>query len=215
MLTPNELKEKQRALREGFPDNMGLRLHRSISWLMRAEKEQNDPDVAFILLWVAFNASYAEDDYGQVKERTMFDVYFEKILDLDDEVIADAIWSKFSGSIRILLNNKYVFQPYWNHLNGISSNENRARSFEAAKHVINKALKRNDTKMILSILFDRLYVLRNQLVHGGATWNSSVNRNQVRDGCAILSFLLPCFLDIMMKHPNESWGMPYYPVVSD
>lgn len=29
--------------------------------------------------------------------------------------------------------------------------------------------------MILSILFDRLYVLRNQLVHGGATWNSDVN----------------------------------------
>jgi len=216
MLTPDELKEKQRSLREGFPENLGLRVHRAISWLMRAEKEQDDPDVAFILLWVAFNASYAEDEYGLAREKALFDAFFEKVLDLDDdEVIADAIWSKFSGPIRILLNNKYVFQPYWNHLNGIPGNENWARSFEASKHVTNKALKASDTKTILSILFDRLYVLRNQLVHGGATWNSQVNRDQVRDGSAILSFLLPCFIDIMMQHPNEPWGLPYYPVVSE
>ncbi|WP_425067816.1 hypothetical protein [Reyranella sp.] len=38
-------------------------------------------------------------------------------------------------------------------------------------------------------ILDRLYVLRNQLLHGGATWNSSVNRSQVRDGAAVLSRL--------------------------
>ena len=44
---------------------------------------------------------------------------------------------------------------------------------------------------VLSIVFDRLYVLRNQLVHGGATWNSQVNRQQLRDGVAILGTLVP------------------------
>lgn len=33
-------------------------------------------------------------------------------------------------------------------------------------------------------LLRRLYVLRNQLVHGSATWNSSANRAKVRDGTA-------------------------------
>ena len=216
MLTPDELKEKQRSLRAGFPEHLGLRVHRAISWLMRAEKEQDDPDVAFILLWVAFNASYAEDDHALAREKALFEEYFEKILALDGgSIIADTIWSRFSGPIRILLNNKYVFQPYWNHLNGIPGYTDWARSFEAAKHVANQALMASDTKTILSILFDRLYVLRNQLVHGGATWNSQVNRNQVRDGGAILSFLLPCFIDIMMEHPNEPWGPSYYPVVSE
>jgi hypothetical protein len=28
---------------------------------------------------------------------------------------------------------------------------------------------------ILSMLFDRLYVLRDQMTHGGATWNSATN----------------------------------------
>ena len=75
------------------------------------------------------------------------------------------------------------------------------------------ALAQHDTPKLLSILFDRLYVLRNQLVHGGATWNSEVNREQVRDCAAILGCVLPVFIDLMMDHPEEDWPMPHYPVV--
>jgi len=74
-------------------------------------------------------------------------------------------------------------------------------------------LQARNTAEILSLVFDRLYVLRNQLVHGGATWNSRVNRDQVRDGAAILAFLMPVFVDVMMDHPDEDWGRPFYPVV--
>jgi hypothetical protein len=56
-------------------------------------------------------------------------------------------------------------------------------------------------------------VLRNQLIHGGATWNSSVNRDQVRDGAAVMGCLLPVFIDIMMDHPDRGWDMPHYPVI--
>jgi hypothetical protein len=66
---------------------------------------------------------------------------------------------------------------------------------------------------VLSTIFDRLYVLRNQLVHGGATWNGSVNRDQVRDGAALLKWLLPTFIDIMMDNATRDWGKPFYPVV--
>ena len=52
-----------------------------------------------------------------------------------------------------------------------------------------------------------------QLVHGGATWNSQVNRKQVRDGAELLLSLLPVFVDTMMSNPSEDWGAPYYPVV--
>ena len=58
-----------------------------------------------------------------------------------------------------------------------------------------------------------LYVLRNQLVHGGSTWNSGVNRAQVRDGAEILAFLVPVFVDLMMDNSQEDWGRPFYPVV--
>ena len=50
-------------------------------------------------------------------------------------------------------------------------------------------------------------------MHGGATWNSSVNRDQVRDGARILGFLVPIFVDLMMDNADVDWGLPYYPVV--
>lgn len=62
------------------------------------------------------------------------------------------------------------------------------------------------------IVFDRLYVLRNQLIHGGATWNSQINRAQVADGIAILGTLVPLVLAIMMEHPQD-YGDVLYPVV--
>jgi len=42
---------------------------------------------------------------------------------------------------------------------------------------------------------------------------SVVNRAQVRDGTAILAFLMPVFVDLMMDHPQEDWGHPFYPVI--
>ena len=57
----NHLKEKQRTLRDGFQDSLGLRVHRAISWLQRAAKEQDDPDASFVFLWIAFNSAYSQD----------------------------------------------------------------------------------------------------------------------------------------------------------
>ena len=70
-----------------------------------------------------------------------------------------------------------------------------------------------DTRTILSELFDRLYVLRNQIMHGGATWKGSVNRPQVRDGARIMAFLVPRFASLMMSNPRIDWGPPRFPVV--
>ena len=69
------------------------------------------------------------------------------------------------------------------------------------------------TDAVLSIVFDRLYVLRNQLVHGGATWNSGVNREQVRDGARILMALIPAIIERMLDHPELDLGEIAYPVV--
>ena len=63
---------------------------------------------------------------------------------------------------------------------------------------------------ILEELFDRLYVLRNQLIHGGATWQGSVNRSQVQDGAAIMAFLVPHFINLMLDNPAAAWGIPPY-----
>ena len=219
-LTHSGLKEKQRRIRDGFPENLGLRVQRAISWIGRAEQADDD-DGRFIFLWIAFNSAYAnERDFhaGRPEEWESFNSYFRKVVTLDaDQRIHNAIWDNFSGPVRLLMNNEFVFKPFWKHQNGIAGCEDWEAQFQRKLSYFNRiAMKKtdNDTQEALALVFERLYVLRNQLVHGGATWNSKVNRSQVRDGAAILAFLVPVFVDVMMNHPAEVWGQPFYPVVS-
>jgi hypothetical protein len=184
--------------------------------LKRAENEVDDYDGAFIFYWIVFNAAYAKEKMVETAtgERSAFDEYFEKMIALDTKhAIYNAIWERFSDSIRLLLDNEYVFRPFWSHHNQQPGYDDWKDSFERSKKKIRIALGGKDTKVILTTLFDRLYVLRNQLVHGGATWNSKVNRSQVQDGTRIMAFLVPLFIDLMMDNPEFSWGAPYYPVV--
>ena len=209
------LKEKQRAVRGSFPEGLGLRVHRAISWLGRAEAETNDPDIRFILLWIGFNAAYAaEIERDSESERGLFQAFFETVVRLDsDDRVYRTVWQRFPQEIRLLLANRHVFSAFWKHRNGEPGYEDWAERMSTSQRAINGAISRKDTVKILSVLFDRLYVLRNQLIHGGATWNGSVNRSQVKDGAALLGVLLPVFIDILMDNTSHDWGRPYYPVV--
>src|SRR3546814_19917280 len=75
-LTHAALKAKQRAIRAGFPETMGLRVHRAISWIGRAEACGEDDEARFVFLWIPFNAAYAdatEFQVGQPAERAAFE----------------------------------------------------------------------------------------------------------------------------------------------
>jgi hypothetical protein len=136
------------------------------------------------------------------------------LCDLDaDKDIYNLVWKQFAQGIRQLLDNKYVFQPFWDFHNGEAGSDKWEDRFNLRKARANKALSRSDTAEILSIMFTSLYTLRNQLIHGGATWQGSVNREQVRIGGQVLSRFVPLLIELMMKNPNELWGDPSYPVV--
>jgi len=216
-LTFATLKEKQRAIRADFPETMGLRVHRAISWIGRAEACGEDDDARFIFLWIAFNAAYADEREFQSSpqaERAAFLAYSGRLTALHSaRRIYKAVWQRFSGPVRLLLENRYVFNPFWQHHNGIDGFEDWEDRFKASAKSFAQAFQAGDSARVLSFIFDRLYVLRNQLVHGGATWNSGINRAQVRDGAAILAFLVPVFVDLMMENPAGNWGRPFYPVV--
>ena len=211
------LKEKQRAIRAGFPETMGLRVHRAISWVGRAEACDGDDDARFLFLWIAFNAAYADErEFQSIApgERAAFLDFFGKLVALDKEKkVYKALWQKFTGPVRLLMDNRFVFNPFWQHHNGIDGYDDWEARFNASVRSFTQAFQAGDTARVLSFVFDRLYVLRNQLIHGGATWNSGVNRAQVRDGATILAFLLPVFVDLMMDNPDQDWGKPFYPVV--
>ncbi|HEV7692255.1 MAG TPA: hypothetical protein VGO52_15570 [Hyphomonadaceae bacterium] len=214
MLLHAKLKAKQRKLRATFPQAFDHRIHRALSWLGRSEREANDKDIQFVLLWIAFNAAYADDrDITSGTERTCFKRFLEKLVELDREGrINQAVWDLYHEEIEHLLRNKYVFQPFWANFNGTPGYADWEVRFEKSLHQSSGALKRRETAKVLQILFDRLYVLRNQMMHGGATWNGSVNREQVNFGAEVLAYILPVVFDVMLNNPKEDWGRLLYPV---
>ena len=216
VLDYSKLKELHRLKRDNYTDEFSIRIHRSLSWIGRAEKKDEDIDARFIFYWIAFNSAYSVIQTSQYfdTERRIYKDFFEKILKYDkNEHVYNAIWKEFSGSVRSLLNNQYIFGPFWNFQNGHEGFDDWEVKFNESKSIALKALQNKNTLMILEILFDRLYTLRNQILHGGATWNSKVNRSQVQDGQSIIGFLIPNFLQIMMDNQNENWGKLVFPVV--
>lgn len=196
-------------------DPLGLRLHRALSWLGRAERESADEDLRFILLWISFNAAYAREvDADSASEWKRLKRYLETLVKLDvDERIRDAVLDRFRDGVQQLVANRYVYGAFWKHFNGVEGFENWKSRFASEKRRVLFRLEEGETSRVLFTVFDRLYVLRNQLMHGAATWQGRVNREQVHDGAAVLGYLVPVFIDIMLENPQHDWGEPSYPVV--
>lgn len=210
------LKERHRQERDNQHPNLSLRVHRALSWLNRAE-QADDVDGRFIFLWIAFNAAYATDidENRRLSEQETFKAFLEKLCSLDkSHSIEKLVWSEFSGSIRVLLDNPYVFQSFWDHQNSKISEEEWKDRFAGGKRAAQLALASRNTPAVLGVLFNRIYTLRNQLIHGGATWNGRVNRDQMRDCGSLLGKLVPLIILLMLDNPDTLWGDACYPVIN-
>ena len=212
-----------RAKEQNFETNLStdfqLRIHRSISWVARAQSLDDDEDLKFICYWIAFNASYAKKVGFEAhlhSDRDLHMEFFNKLNALDrDQRIYGTIWDEFSDKVRNLMVNKYIFKPFWDFNAGLITEQEMNEKFTTSNNTFLRAFQRVETGRVLSLIFSRLYLLRNQLIHGGATHKSSKNREQVVTGSGLLGALVPSFVDIMLDHPEEEWGDPYFPVIEE
>lgn len=190
------------------------RLERCQSWIDQAGQHQDNPDVAFICLWIAFNALYGyEWDEARYRNDGEFrSEFFQNICSHDEGKtrIYNLIWKTYSDSIRTLMNNPFVYKNFWKYRNEEIDAPEYGRRKRKDESQINKAMSQQDTALILKKLFERLYVLRNQIMHGGATYGSHRNRDSVGDGHKILLNLVPLFLEIITENPDIDLGKPYY-----
>lgn len=210
-----QLKQRLKALAGSeTQETWRVRMHRAISWLARSERENDDPDARFIFLWIALNAAYAKEFGHGESERMRAREFLADLTQLDQRrALHDALFRQFSGPVRTLIDNCFVFEPFWVALREHDSSAKWESSFAASKKAAFTSVVNGDTTTVLSIVFDRLYVLRNQLVHGGATWNSRINRDQLKDGAAILGTLVPLVISVMLDHPQHDWKDVLYPVI--
>lgn len=194
-------------------DDLGIRGRRARSWYERGvAMHETDEDLAFILYWIAFNAAYGKDLSDERRTSKQFGAYFRKLACLDKKrILESALWDELSTSVDRVLKNKYLHAAYWHHLNGESEFADWQRRLQERNTRVESAGKNGDLAALLSELFHGLYTLRNQLLHGGATWNSGWNRDSVALGADIMKLLVPIFVELMLDNPQEDWGLLRYP----
>jgi hypothetical protein len=190
-----------------------IRIHRAISWLKSAEKQEGNLDMKFISLWISFNACYAVDINGlsSKSEKGKLRDFTSSLVEFDRTRLYNLFWEKFSGPVKVLIENKFVFEKFWEYTRGESDDYEFAfnKSITAASNCLSK----QNIEGLLEIVLERLYTLRNQLIHGGATYNSKLNRAQLRDACNIMQLLVPIIIDIMLENGKHNWGEIAYPVI--
>lgn len=209
------LKEAHRLIRDAQPEPTRVRLHRAISWLARAETESQDTDARFLFLWISLNAAYAQEFGFENAEREQLRRFIAALLAHDPRhELQEILFHHFPGPLRTLIGNRFVYAPFWRALREHDGSGQWERRFHGDQAAALKAVVERRTDVVLSIVLDRLYVLRNQLVHGRATWSGQANRAQLRDGAAILGMLVPAILKLMLQHGAPDLGEVAYPVVA-
>lgn len=127
--------------------------------------------------------------------------------------------------IRTLLVNPYVYRPFWRK---IRDHHGDSGGFDWTTD-LNKEIENRNEKAwgdlvsgnaygALTEIFERLYTLRNQVLHGGATYRGGKGRDQIRDGAEIMAALVPAMLNIMRADieqdpDSQVWGEVAYPTV--
>jgi hypothetical protein len=210
-MSPNLLSRKLKET--DLSEILAIRIHRAISWLKSAEKQEGNLDMKFISLWVSFNACYAVDINGlsSKSEKAKLRDFTSSLVEFDRTRLYNLFWEKFSGPVKVLIENKFVFEKFWEYTRGESDDYEFAfnKSITAASNCLSK----QNIEGLLEIVLERLYTLRNQLIHGGATYNSKLNRAQLRDACNIMQLLVPIIIDIMLENGEHNWGEIAYPVI--
>jgi hypothetical protein len=208
MKTSEELKKIHDEHRNDYPEDFNIRLRRALSWLKKSEIEK-DPDGKFIFLWISLNCTYSTNNNDPTDstsnndptDTNLRDYYLALCNKNGSNEINEIIQKDFQDEIYDIITNEYIMPSYWY---GIGWSY-ETRKVEDKKKAF-KALDREEPLIILKMLFINLYILRNQIFHGNATYKGSRNRKTVCDGSNILQDLVPLFIEIMMKNPKDDWG---------
>ena len=210
--SPESLKASLKSLAISGP--LATRLHRAISWLSSANDSDSD-DLRFISLWISFSAcmGVADEQHTKLGERSLFQLFIQRLISRDEQKLVEGvIWNTYPNAVASLLENPYVMQEFWEHQRNNNPEWNAVLTRQRLR--ASRYFSEREGAKILGLVLDRLSVLRNQIMFGGATFKSSVNRSQVAEGALLLEELVPAVISVMLQSADDDWGEIYYPVMS-
>ncbi len=197
------------------------RMRRARSWLEQSRNVESDEE-KFISLWIAFNAAYGGEPTGidgdGPNEIERINTFLQKVIyhdRLNENRIRAILWETFSEQIQDLLCNRYAFKAFWQSVRGEPQGVNWSTQFKRKNDSFWKDLENENVFDVFREVFWRLYQLRNQVFHGGVTFQQGWGRTQLEQGRLIMEDIVPAVLDVMDENPRSDWGKVAYPRVGD
>jgi len=121
---------------------------------------------------------------------------------------------RLSQPITLLIENIYTYQLFWDCQNQKKIQKIWKNAFESEQREIEEIRHNQNTVDLLLVIFSRLNTLYQQIMQGGSTYNSMVNRKQLKDGCMIFTALLPEFIYILLENADVlDSKKSFYPVL--
>jgi len=190
-----------------------LRITRVESWMERAREVDQEIE-KFLFMWIGFNAAYGNvsPEISVFSEKDVFNNFIDRVVKNDKEGLLDQVlWNIFPNKVRVLMQNKYSCQFFWADQMSDNLKYDWRERMDRELVALNKAFSHRDTAKVLKIIFCRLYVLRNRIVHGGTIFENAYNQKILENASWLLESLINPMIEVM-KGSEEGWGRPLYSV---
>lgn len=193
--------------------NWQIRVHRSLSWMKRAAVlPEDDLDLRFMLLWVAFNSIYARWDLERnapASDPQSRDAFCHRLCDWDSPAVKELLRGN-KGLVKKLVENFFLSNVFWR-----SPGEPAAKTNAVADAAyIERNLQTGQVGRVFCQVCDRLYVMRGQLMHGAATGGGRLNRQTLKYCLTMLGKIAPLAVSITIENgANDDWPELCYPPI--
>ena len=204
--------------------SLSIRIHRACSWLRRAQEAarthgSESLDDQLVLLWIAFNSLYGvwdEEENHPARDIESVRNFVRMMLELDRTDSYGKLLQRERVLAERLFDNIYLDHYFWR---GLEEGDGDDETWRNMPQKGRRYLDDGRAELALDrLLLFRVYQIRCQLVHGGATHGSKLNRQSVADCGRLLHLVLDCTLRIVIERADdlkERIGRICYPPVEE
>ena len=192
------------------------RLRRMGVWIKHAENlSETERHLRFVCYWIAFDAAFAQFAKGGGDGMGRMARFLKRVAKGDENGDICKILRDRRRDIERICELRQTAPTFWD---GRRSKVRHPSQWEGEFANIRDEERRRlrwmvrsgqHVSAVLEDLFGRLYVVRNQIFHGGSSGARSHGMTQVKAGVLLLSRLVPCFREIMRK--DADWGPVPFP----
>ncbi len=216
-----ELRQRWQPVKEGEASDdrynpIRIRLHRCWSWMERIEELEaagvGHDDPKLIYHWIALNSLYGRwDDQARepIGDRYSLGTFLERIYTLDQEGLIQKLLTENRELVKAIVGDEFLNKYFWQ-----DPSEDQARRAQNSARKLPSWHFEGRFIPILDITLSRVYLIRCQLIHGAATYDSKLNRVAVGRCADFLELFLHAVSTIIIDHAwQEDWGSLCYPPI--